>query len=191
MIARLTGKVIEKNQEGLVLDIGGIGYAVMVAAADHGSATMDDEITLHIHENIREDAHDLYGFTNLPSKRFFQQLLGISGIGPKVALSVLSAASLPQLQQAVASGDAAVFRGVAGVGTKTAERIMVELKGKVETLDANFSAHAGKGIRAGDPAYQALVGLGYTAMQSAQAVAAIPPEITDEQERVKAALKTL
>lgn len=188
MIARLTGKVLEKNQDGLVVDVGGVGYAIMVSAADHGSATVDDNLTLHIHEHIREDAHDLYGFTNLPSKRFFQQLISISGVGPKVALSVLSAAALPQLQQAIASGDAAVFKGVAGVGTKTAERIIVELKGKVG--DA-LVPHPIPGARAADPAYQALIGLGYTATQAAQAVAALPAEITGEQERVKAALQQL
>jgi len=188
MIARLRGKVVEKERDGLVLDVGGVGYAVMVPVADHGSALSGEEVSLYIHEHIREDAHDLYGFSNLPSKRFFQQLLSISGIGPKVALSVLSAASLPQLQQAIASGDADVFKGVAGVGKKTAERIMVELKGKVDVpgLVGPATDSSASGI---DPAYQALIGLGYTAMQAAQAVAAIPATITDEQERVKAALK--
>lgn len=189
MIARLRGKVLEKDQDGLVLDIGGVGYAVVVATGDYGSAMVGEELHLYIHEHIREDAHDLYGFSNLPSKRFFQQLLSISGIGPKVALGVLSAASLPQLQQAIAGGDADVFKGISGVGKKTAERIMVELRGKVESN--GLGAHGGMPVGGGDPAYQALLGLGYTATQAAEAVAQIPTDITDEQARVKAALKQL
>lgn len=187
MIARLRGTVLEKDTDGLVVDIGGVGYAVVVSASDYGSAIVSEEIRLHIHEHIREDAHDLYGFTTLPSKRFFQQLLSISGVGPKVALGILSAASLPQLQQAIASGDADVFKGVAGVGKKTAERIMVELKGKVEAI--GLAGQVSTPASGGDPAYQALLGLGYTATQAAEAVAQIPAEITDEQARVKAALK--
>ncbi len=190
MIAQLRGQVVEKDQNGLVVDVGGVGYAVAVPASDYDSAVTGEASHLYIYEHIREDAHDLYGFSNLPSKRFFQQLLAISGIGPKVALSVLSAASLPQLQQAVASGDAAVFKGVAGVGKKTAERIMVELKGKVEVLGVVGGLSAVSG-RPNDATYQALVQLGYTAAQAAQAVTQIPPEVTDEQERVKVALKHL
>jgi Holliday junction DNA helicase RuvA len=187
MIAQLRGKVLEKDGDGLVLDVGGVGYAVMVPAADHGSAVTGEELHVYIHEHIREDAHDLYGFSNLPSKRFFQQLLSISGIGPKVAIGVLSAASLPQLQQAIAGGDADVFKGISGVGKKTAERIMVELKGKVE--NPGLTDTAGGPVGGSDPAYQALLGLGYTANQAAEAVAQIPHDITDEQARVKAALK--
>jgi holliday junction DNA helicase RuvA len=187
MIARLRGKVVEKGLDGIIIDVGGVGYAVVLSSSDYGSVTIGEEASLHIYENIREDAHDLYGFSNLPSKQFFQQLLSISGVGPKVALSVLSSASLPQLQQAIASGDADVFKGVSGVGTKTAQRIMVELKGKVTATGELGSTTASSS--SGDPAYQALLGLGYTAAQAAQAVAAIPVEVVGEQARVKYALK--
>lgn len=187
MIAQLRGTVIEKDLDTVVIEAGGIGYEVMTTATDYGSLTVGEETKLHILDYIREDTHALYGFSNAPSKRFFQQLLGINGVGPKVAISILSAASLPQLQQAVAGGDAAVFKGVSGVGTKTAERIMVELRGKVEVMGA-VSKGAGGGT---DAAYQALLGLGYTPNQAAEAVAQIPTDITDEQARVKAALKQL
>lgn len=187
MIAQLRGKVIEKDLDTVVVEAGGIGYEVMTTAADYGSITIGEETKLHILDYIREDTHALYGFSNAPSKRFFQQLLGINGVGPKVAMSILSAASLPQLQQAVAGGDAAVFKGVSGVGAKTAERIMVELRGKVEVGGAG-SKSGGPGGSV-DAAYQALLGLGYTPNQAAEAVAQIPSDIIDEQERVKAALK--
>ena len=186
MIAQLRGKVIEKDLDIVVIEAGGVGYEVAMNTADYGSLTVGEETKLYILDYIREDTHALYGFSNAPSKRFFQQLLNINGVGPKVAMSILSAASLPQLQQAVAGGDAAVFKGVSGVGTKTAERIMVELRGKVEVLGVPTKGSSAGSI---DPAYQALLGLGYTPNQAAEAVAQIPHDITDEQARVKAALK--
>jgi holliday junction DNA helicase RuvA len=190
MIAQLRGKVIEKELDTVIIEAGGIGYEVAVTAADYGSLTVGEEAKLYTLDYIREDTHALYGFSNGPSKRFFQQLLGINGVGPKVALGVLSAASLPQLQQAIAGGDADVFKGVSGVGKKTAERIMVELRGKVEVVgDTSGFGAAAHGTT--DPAYQALLGLGYTANQAAEAVAQIPADVTDEQARVKAALKQL
>lgn len=186
MIARLRGVVIEKGIDAVILDVGGIGYEVTVNAADHGSVVMGEETQLHIYEQIREDAHNLYGFTNLPSKQFFEQLLSITGIGPKVAMNVLSAASLPQLQSAVAGGDPELLRGVAGIGKKTADRIMLELKGKV---DATGVVLPGGSAGSSDPAYQALIGLGYKPAQAAEAVSQIPADVTNEQERVKLALK--
>jgi Holliday junction DNA helicase RuvA len=108
-----------------------------------------------------------------------------------VALGVLSAASLPQLQQAIASGDADVFKGVSGVGKKTAERIMVELRGKAEAIGEAGSVGNVAVASSTDPVYQALLGLGYTPNQAAEAVSHIPAEITGEQARVKAALKQL
>jgi Holliday junction DNA helicase RuvA len=188
MIARLSGKVVEKGTDGLVVDAGGVGYAVAVAASDYGGANLEEDITLHIYEHIRDDAHDLYGFSNMPSRRFFEQLLSVSGVGPKVAMGVLSAASLPQLQQAIAAGDVEVFRGVAGVGKKTAERIMVELKGKVEASGVSL---VGMAAGSNDSVYQALVGLGYTPAQAAEAAAGVPAEVTGEQARIKAALRDL
>lgn len=194
MIARLKGTVVEKDQNGLVVDVGGVGYAVIVSTGDYGSAELNAETSLHIYEHIREDTHDLYGFSNVPSRQFFQQLLSINGVGPKVALGILGAASVPQLQQAIASGDADIFKGVAGVGTKTAQRIVVELKDKLEAIGIGGGpggASGGAQLSASDPAFQALLGLGYTVSQAAQALAAVPPEVISEQDRVKAALKEL
>lgn len=187
MIARLRGLVLEKDLDSVTIEAGGVGYEVAVIASDYGSLAPGEEASLHIYEHIREDTHALYGFSNRPSKLFFEQLLSISGIGPKVALNVLSAAPVTQLQSAIAGGDAEILRGVAGIGKKTAERIMVELKGKVtEGIGATAGAAS-----SGDPAYQALIGLGYSPAQAAEAVRQVPPEVTGEQERVKAALKNL
>ncbi|HEX7259937.1 MAG TPA: Holliday junction branch migration protein RuvA [Candidatus Saccharimonadia bacterium] len=190
MIARLRGIVIEKTIGSAIIEAGGVGYEVVVTAADHGSLTMGEEASLHIFEQIREDAHNLYGFSNLASKHFFEQLLSISGIGPKVAINILSAAGLPQLQSAIAGGDPEILRGVAGVGKKTAERIVVELKTKMEAVGLTAGG-MGEPVSSGDAAYQALIGLGYTPAQAAEALRGVPSSIKKEQDRVKAALKQL
>lgn len=187
MIASLRGKVAEITADGVVVEVGGVGYDVVLTGPDHEVLRADEEVHFYIYEAIREDAYNLYGFSNKPTKQFFIQLLSISGIGPKVAMNVLSAASLPQLQQAIASGDPELLRGVAGIGKKTAERIVVELRGKVAVLPGEGLAAASSQ----DPLYQALISLGYTASQAAEVAAKIPASITGDSARLKAALKEL
>jgi Holliday junction DNA helicase RuvA len=188
MIATIEGVVAEKIGDNLIIELGGIGYEVVVSATDWGGAPTGQPAKFYVYEHIREDAHLLYGFATPQAKQLFMKLLGVSGVGPKVAMQVMGAASIERLQQAIAGGDVDLFKGVSGVGKKTAERIMVELKGKVEA--SGVAGLVGGPVGSGDPAYQALLGLGYTPGQAAEAVAQIPEDITDEQERVKAALKS-
>ena len=179
MIATLTGTVTHKLSGSIVVDINGIGYELLTTVDDWGSAQLNEIQSFHIYEQIREDTHNLFGFTDLAAKELFIKLLSVNGVGPKVALATLSAAGVDRLSQAIASGDTSLLKGVSGVGKKTAERIMVELAGKVTT--ANVPIH--------DETYQALVGLGYSNAQAADAVANLPSEVTDVGERVKLALK--
>lgn len=179
MIATLTGKVTHKVGASLVVDINGIGYELLTTVDDWGSAKLGEVQSFHIYEQIREDAHNLFGFSDLQSKEMFIKLIGVNGVGPKVALATLSAAGVDRLSQAIASGDISLLKGVSGVGKKTAERIMVELAGKVTTTNAPVN----------DETYQALMGLGYSNSQAADAVAALPSDVTDVGERVKLALK--
>jgi holliday junction DNA helicase RuvA len=183
MIATIEGTVTEKIGDTLVIELGGIGYEVVVTAADWGNSPVGKSSKFYVYEHIREDAHQLFGFSSVGAKQLFMQLLGVNGVGPKVAMQVMGAATLERLQQAIGAGDADLFKGVSGVGKKTAERIMVELKGKVEV------GVSGATVASGDAAYQALLGLGYSAAQAAEALAAVPADVTDEQERVKLALK--
>jgi len=182
MIATLRGTLTEKLENSLVLEIGGVGYELLVTTDDWGAAGLDTEVRFYVYEQIREDTHNLYGFRELGTKQLFVQLIGISGVGPKVALQILSAAGEARLRQAIASGDPALLRGISGVGPKTAQRVIVELRGKVEEGGAGLAPVA-------DATYQALVALGYTPAQATQAVAGIPANLTGEQERLKAALK--
>jgi holliday junction DNA helicase RuvA len=185
MIATIEGVVAEKIGDTLVIELGGIGYEVIVTASDWGASATGDKAKFYIYDHIKEDSHSLFGFCDTASKQLFVKLLGVNGVGPKVAMQVMGAASLDRLQQAIADGDTDLFKGVSGVGKKTAERIMLDLRGKVDATGTIGTA------RSGDPAYQALLGLGYSSQQAADAVAKIPRDITDEQLRVKSALKQL
>jgi Holliday junction DNA helicase RuvA len=182
MIATLRGTVTEKLPDSLIMEVAGVGYELAVTTDDWGSAKAGAEERYYVYEQIREDAHNLYAFRELTGKQLFAQLLGVSGVGPKVAMQILSAAGESRLRQAIAVGDPDLLRGVSGVGPKTATRVIVELRGKVEEGTAGLAPVS-------DSTYQALVALGFTPAQAAQAVAALPPDITDEQERIKAALK--
>jgi holliday junction DNA helicase RuvA len=183
MIATLRGPITEKLPESLVLEAGGIGYELFVTADDWGSAKLGAESVFYIHEQIREDLHNLYGFRELGSKQLFTQLIGVSGIGPKMAMQILSAAGETRLRQAIASGDPALLKGITGVGPKTASRVIVDLRGKVEEGTAGLAPVT-------DSTYQALIALGYTPAQATTAVAALPDDVADEQARIKLALKS-
>jgi len=170
---------MHKLDSSLVIEINGIGYEVLTIVDDWGAAKLGTKMSFHIYEQIREDAHNLYGFTDLRAKELFIKLLGVNGVGPKVALATLSAAGVDRLSQAIASGDTSLLKGISGVGKKTAERIMVELAGKVTTVAAPLH----------DETYQALMGLGYSSAQAAEALQSIPVDVTDVSERIKIALK--
>lgn len=186
MIGSLKGIVVEKYGDAVILEVQGVGYELLLPVEDWGSAKVGGTARFYIYEQIREDAHNLFGFASLEAKNFFLLLLSVNGVGPKVALAVLSATSIDRLKQAIASGDPELLKGVSGVGKKTAERIVMELRSKIGEVGGGLSM-----VSAHDSTYQALVGLGYTAAQASQAVAAIDPAITDEQERIRAALRGL
>lgn len=191
MIATIEGTVSEKLSGSVVVELGGIGYEVVVPVSDWGLVAQGSSAKFYIYEHIREDSHQLFGFSDRANKELFILLLSVNGVGPKVAMQVMSAASGDRLRSAIASGDSSLFKNVSGVGKKTAERIMVELKNKVGASGEGAIEIAGVEVAGGDPAYQALIGLGYKPAQAATAVAAIPAEVTDEQERVKLALKNI
>lgn len=121
MIATLTGTVTHKLSNSIVVDINGIGYELLTTVDDWGTAQLNEVQSFHVYEQIREDAHNLFGFTDLAAKELFIKLLSVNGVGPKVALATLSAAGVDRLSQAIASGDTSLLKGVSGVGKKTAD----------------------------------------------------------------------
>lgn len=185
MLATINGKVSEAVSGGVIIEVAGLGYQVSVPTTDLAALEVGKLTRLYLHHHLREDSDDLYGFLTLPSKYLFEQLLGVSGVGPKVALAVMSAASTEQLQSAIANGNNDILQGVAGVGKKMAARIVMELRTKVG-LDA--------GDLSGDPSsatFAALKQLGFSSEQAHSALSRISSGIKDEEQRLRLALQAL
>ena len=132
MIAFLRGRIFEKHPNRIVVEVGGVGYDVFVPLSTfYGLGDSGSEIALRIHTHVREDALALYGFLTLLEQELFERLIGVSGIGPKVALAVLSGIETPELLRAIERGDIARLTAIPGIGKKTAERIVLELKDRL------------------------------------------------------------
>lgn len=190
MIAILTGKVAEKLAETVVLDVQGVGFGLLTPAEDYSRLMVGDFVKVYIHEHIRENSHDLYGFTRLETKKLFEQLLEVTGVGPKMALSVLGVGSADTVKQAIASGDTKFIQTAPGVGKRVAERVVVELKDKVGLVStANADALFISTSQAEqDEAVQGLITLGYSLPDAVRAMEGIDTKLTTE-DRIKLALK--
>jgi Holliday junction DNA helicase RuvA len=178
---------VASTPEGLVLDVGGVGYLVAATPTAVRKADGADEVSLHTYLHVREDALQLYGFAEAAERELFLQLLSVNGIGPKVALAIVSGSPAAELRRAIALEDAARFQAIPGIGKKTAERIVLELK---EKLAAGVPEAAGASGR-GAPhvvARDALVELGWSVVEAEQALAETDPDLSAE-ERVRQALK--
>jgi Holliday junction DNA helicase RuvA len=190
MIATLSGVVTEKTNDMVVLECGGVGYGFYASFEDFGALETDQHAKIYVYEHIRENTHDLYGFRSKAAKGLFEQLLSVNGVGPKMALAILSVASLEQVRQAIASGDTKFISQASGVGKRVAERVVVDLKDKVG-LAASESATDFLGIPAANPndeAMQALIALGYSVQDATEALKNIDSNLPTE-DRVKQALK--
>lgn len=190
MIATLSGIVAEKLSDVVVLDVSGVGYGVLVPYEDYGKLSAGDKAKLYIYEHIRESAHDLYGFTHTDTKRLFQQLLDVNGVGPKMALNILGTGSVEDVRQAIASGDTKFIQAANGVGKRVAERVIMELKDKVglaATADTD-SLLMGSSVSSQDEALQALIALGYNHVDASERLKPIDGSLPTE-ERVRQALK--
>jgi Holliday junction DNA helicase RuvA len=185
VISRLRGVPVGKTADGLVLDVGGVGYLVSATPSVLRRADGVPEVTVETYLHVREDALQLYGFADTGERSLFVQLLGVSGIGPKVALAVVSSASPEELQRAIALNDSARFQAIPGIGKKTAERIVLELEGSIAEAAPAASAGAPRELVARD----ALVELGYSLVEAEQALAAVDPDLPAE-ERVREALRS-
>ncbi|MFA6097955.1 MAG: Holliday junction branch migration protein RuvA [Patescibacteria group bacterium] len=189
MISHLTGKIIAKTARSVVLDVNSVGYEVAVLPILLEKANKGEELSLFTYLCVREDAMDLYGFKTTEEKNFFHDLIGVTGIGPKSAMTVMSLTSLRDLKKAIAHGDASLLTKVSGIGKKTAERIILELKNKVE-----ISLGQGEelGMSSADSqAIDGLISLGYTAREAREALQQVDKKITEAKDRIKAALKLL
>lgn len=190
MIATLSGVVSEKMADMVVLDVHGVGYGLQVTAEDVGRLHSDEPAKLYVHEHIREQSFDLFGFVQLDTKKLFEQLLGVKNVGPKVALAVLDIGTAPAVRGAIAAGDVKLLQSAKGVGKRAAEQIVVELRDKVglNASDAAEGIVSRPGIATGDEAVEALISLGYSPQDATLALKNIDPELPVE-ERIKLALK--
>lgn len=189
MIATLKGKISQKIGEQIVIECGGVGYGVQVTFEDFGGLNTGEETKLYIYEHIRENEHSLFGFKNLQTKALFEQLLSVNGVGPKMALSIMSLANSNQVRQAIATGDTKFISQASGVGKRVAERVVVDLKDKVG-LAADEAAvdFLTTSANPNDEALQGLVALGYSVHDAAEALKKVDKKLPAE-DRIKAALK--
>jgi Holliday junction DNA helicase RuvA len=186
VIARLRGRPAARTPEGLVLDVGGVGYLVHATPSVLRRADGGGETAVETYLHVREDALQLYGFADAAERELFTQLLGVTGIGPKVALAVVSGSPPAELRKAIALGDHARFQAIPGIGKKTAERIVLELREKIADAVAAAPGAAGG---ASPTARDALVELGYTPLEAERALAAVDAELPVE-EQVRRALRS-
>ena len=186
MIGRLRGRVLTDEATGaVVLDVHGVGYDVLTPVGTLGRARVDAnaEVELWIHTHVREDALDLFGFATETDRRVFRLLLGVPNVGPKTALGVLSAMPVDELSRAVERSDHVRLGKIPGIGKKTAERLVLELKEKLRGLDSNVASvpveSSGLGNEA-DRLLSALVNMGYRPGEAERAVSALGPKLGTE-----------
>ncbi len=188
MIGRLQGLLAEKNPPELVIDCNGVGYEVLVPMSTfYNLPGIGEKVTLLTHFVVREDAQILYGFGNHAERAAFRQLIKISGVGPRTALSVLSGMSVEELSQAITRQEAGRIIKVPGIGKKTAERLLLELKGK---LGADMGVQVNVTHDSQSDILQALVALGYSDRDAALALKALPVDI-GVSDGIKLALRAL
>jgi len=188
MIGRLTGQLAEKNPPEILLDCHGVGYEVLVPMSTfYNLPALGEKVSLFTHFIVREDAQLLYGFGSTAERAAFRLLIKITGIGPRMALSVLSGMSVGDLAQAVTLQETGRIIKVPGIGKKTAERLLLELKGK---LGADIGAHVSVTNEAQLDILQALVALGYSDKDAALALKALPSDV-GVSDGIKLALKAL
>jgi Holliday junction DNA helicase RuvA len=188
MIGRLVGRLVSKHPPQVVVDVAGVGYEVDVPMSTFFNLPATGEmVTLHTHLAVREDAHVLYGFGSVEERAAFRRLIRISGVGARTALALLSGLSVADLAHAVAAQDTARLTKIPGIGKKTAERLLLELKGK---LGEPLAGAAGTPTAAGDDVLNALVALGYSEKEALAAAKGLPPGIA-VADGIRAALKAL
>jgi Holliday junction DNA helicase RuvA len=187
MISRLRGKVVTRSPSGVVLDVGGVGYLVNPTDSARRKAEQGTEVVIETYLHVREDALQLFGFAEAAERELFELLLSVQGVGPKVALAIVSGSSPNELRRAIALEDTARFQAIPGIGKKTAERVVLELKERLGSVgEAPETATVAPKTHL--VARDALVELGYSLVEAETALAGTDPEASPE-ERVREALK--
>ena len=189
MISHLRGSILEVTERYAVLDVQGIGYKVYCAVDTLASLHVDDDVSLHTYLAVREDALDLYGFYSGEEKNFFELLISVSGIGPRSALGILSVTTVDTLKKAIGTGDTSYLTKVSGIGRKTAEKVVLELRDKLRAnVDMKETPHA---LRAESDVIEALKALGYSQNEARDALKEVTDAHVGTNARIREALKIL
>ncbi len=191
MIAHLQGTITEKLANSIIIDVNGVGYELLIATPEIELINLGDKIKFYTYHALRENSEDLYGFSSLAAKKLFEMLISVNGVGPKAALAILSLGSPEDVRNAIANTDAAFIAKASGVGKKSAERIIVDLRDKVGA-PSHYGATEPKFIAPAvgpeDEALDALIALGFPLKEASAALANVDPNLSTE-ERIKLALK--
>ena len=192
MIAHINGTIAEKfPPSSIIVDVNGVGYEVNLTTLDFENANLDDKTKFYTYHSIRENAEDLYGFSTLVAKKLFELLISVQGIGPKAAMAILTLASPEDVRNAIANADSAFISKASGVGKKSAERVIVDLKDKVG-IPSHYGATEAIKIKAQenekDEALDALIALGFPLKEASAALEGIDKSLSTE-ERVRLALR--
>ena len=191
MIAHVTGKVSEKFANSVIVDVHGIGYEVQTALGDYEAALLHEDVKFYTYHHIREQSQDLFGFSSLAAKKLFELLITVQGVGPKAALAILSLGDSEIVRNAIANEDVIFVTKASGIGKKTAERVVVDLKDKVGMplrYDNNTVTGESAVLSHTDEALEALMALGYSLNDATKALEGVSTELSTA-ERVTRALK--
>lgn len=190
MIAHVRGKVEEKFGNSLIVDVNGVGYEITVPTPDFEVANLDEERKFYTYHQVRENAEELYGFSSLTAKKIFELLISVQGIGPKAGIAILSLAEAEEVRNAIANADTAFIAKASGVGKKSAERVIVDLRDKVG-IPSHYGATEAKFAKVAnepDEALDALIALGFPLKEATAALERVDSSLSVE-ERIKMALK--
>jgi Holliday junction DNA helicase RuvA len=189
MISHIRGTVIEIAEKYAVIDVAGLGYKAYCSVDTLAALRLDTEASLHTYLAVREDALDLYGFPSREEENFFEMLISVSGIGPRSALGILSVTTVDTLKKAIGTGDTSYLTKVSGIGRKTAEKVVLELRDKLRANVNIKESH--QELRAESDIIEALKALGYSQNEARDTLKQVPDEILGTNARIKEALKIL
>lgn len=188
MIAHVLGVVAEKFGSSVIVDVHDVGYEVQVPAGDFNEALLGEQVKFFTYHHIREQSQELFGFSSLATKKLFELLITVQGVGPKAALSILSVGTSEEVRNAIANSDSAYVAKASGVGKKIAERVVVDLSDKVGLAVTVAHSSGVVSTPAGDEALEALMALGYTLNDAMTALESIPKDLSTA-DRVRQALR--
>ena len=189
MIAHINGTIVEKFAHSVIVDVHGVGYELIIPESDFDKIHLDDKIKFYTYHSIRENSEELYGFSSLAAKKLFQMLISVQGVGPKAAIAILGLASPEDVRNAIANTDSAFVAKASGVGKKTAERVIVDLRDKVGAPSRYGATNIAESpVAENDEALDALIALGFPLKDATLALTKVDPALPTS-ERVRLALK--